>query len=69
MMKTLFEQIIEKHFPEMTSADGVVDHETKMDLLIMERMFDAISEDYHLIDKVQPPLKNKLTIDDLPKLN
>ena len=50
-MKTLFEQIIEKHFPEMTSADGVVDRETKMDLLIMERMFDAISEDYHLIDK------------------
>ena len=50
-MKTLFEKIIEKHFPEMTSADGVAAHETKMDLLIMERMFDAISDDYHLMDK------------------
>ena len=50
-MKTLFEQIIEKHFPEMTVVDGAVDRETKMDLLVMERLFDAINEDYYLMDK------------------
>ena len=50
-MKTLFEQIIEKHFPEMTVVDSAVDRETKMDLLVMERLFDAINEDYYLMNK------------------
>ena len=66
-MKTLFERIIEKHFPEMVGDS--IDKETKMDLLVMERLFDVISEDYRLIDKIQPTLKSKITIDELPKLD